>query len=108
MTTNQMLMLAFQDQVGAYYLLPIETLERGRVPAERRDAVAAQLAALPPATGEEDDVQGYLRCVDAKRLNSIHWVTALALEGVGDFAGAGYFLGMANGTYDGGCGVTGR
>ncbi|MGH2588147.1 MAG: hypothetical protein ACRDJE_24780 [Dehalococcoidia bacterium] len=44
--------LVFKDQAGEYYLLPQETLERGRVPAERKAEVEHLVA-------ESHDVSGY-------------------------------------------------
>jgi hypothetical protein len=45
--------LVLKDQVGSYFLLPPETLERCRVPA-------AQAAALDQLINEQQDVQGYV------------------------------------------------
>jgi hypothetical protein len=59
MTNERTLALVFKDQAGEYYLVPEETLERGRVPAEHKAALEAQFAALAPAPTEGDDVQGY-------------------------------------------------
>jgi hypothetical protein len=52
MTNAQTATLVFKDQAGEFYVLPMETLERGRVPAEHRAEVERLLA-------ESDDVQGH-------------------------------------------------
>jgi hypothetical protein len=44
--------LMFKDQAGDYFLLPLETLERGRAPEERKAHVERLIA-------ESDDVAGH-------------------------------------------------
>jgi hypothetical protein len=55
MTDAQTGVLVLQDNAGEYYLLPQATLERGRVPAERR----AEVERLVSET-EGDDVAGHM------------------------------------------------
>jgi hypothetical protein len=83
--------LVFKDQAGEYYVLPLEALERGRVPAEQKVALEEQLAAMSPASDEGDDVQGYLRCEDATQIARIYGLTSLVL------------FQISNATYHGTC-----
>ena len=46
--------LVLKDQVGDYFLLPQETLERGRVPQERKAEIEQLIAE------RQTDVQGYV------------------------------------------------
>jgi hypothetical protein len=52
MTDPQTTALVLKDQAGDYFILPTETLERGRVPAERKTEVEQLLSA-------SDDTSGY-------------------------------------------------
>ncbi len=52
MTNTETSTLVFKDQTGAYFVLPQEALERGRVPAERTAEIERLVAAQP-------DVQGH-------------------------------------------------
>jgi hypothetical protein len=52
MTNAQTGTLVFKDQAGEYYLVPQETLEQGRVPAEHKAQIEHLIA-------EQQDVQGY-------------------------------------------------
>lgn len=45
--------LVLKDGEGSYYLVPLEVLERGRVPAEQRAEVERLIS-------EQEDVQGYV------------------------------------------------
>lgn len=45
--------MVFKDQAGGYYLVPRETLEQGRVPAERTAELERLIAEQP------DDVHGH-------------------------------------------------
>jgi hypothetical protein len=45
--------LVFKDQAGEYYLVPMETLEHGRVPEEHKAEIERLIA-------EQQDVQGYM------------------------------------------------
>ncbi len=53
MTSEQTQVLIFKDQAGEYYLLPQETLERGRVSEEHKAEVERYLA-------DQGDVQGHI------------------------------------------------
>jgi hypothetical protein len=53
MTNTQSNTLVLKDQAGEYYLLPQETLERGRIPEEHKVEVEHLIA-------EQQDVQGYI------------------------------------------------
>ena len=55
MSSEQTTVLVFKDRAGEYYLLPQETLERGRVPAEDR----ADVERLASETAG-DDVAGHM------------------------------------------------
>jgi hypothetical protein len=52
MTNEQTNMLVLKDQTGTYFLVPPETLEQGRVPAEQTAEVERLIA-------EQHDVQGH-------------------------------------------------
>jgi hypothetical protein len=103
MMTAQTVTLVFKDEAGEYYLLPQETLERGRVPAEHTTALEAQLAAMAPAAAEGDDVQGYLRCEDARRVAGIYSLTGQILIGLSDYDRAYYYSGVSSGMLQGAC-----
>jgi hypothetical protein len=60
METTHANMLVIKDQAGEYYLLPLEMLQRGRVPEEKREALEAQLPALQTIGAADDDAQGHL------------------------------------------------
>lgn len=60
MTNEQTSTLVFKDQAGEYYLLPLETLERGRVPADHKAELEQVIAAAHQGGAGDDDVQGYL------------------------------------------------
>jgi hypothetical protein len=60
MTTDEMSAVIFKDQAGEYYLLPQAVLERGRVPAEARAALEAQVPALQALGAADDDAQGHV------------------------------------------------
>jgi hypothetical protein len=59
MTNAQTSTLVIKDQAGSYFLLPQETLERGRVPEERAAEVEQLLAAATQGAEERDDVHGH-------------------------------------------------
>jgi hypothetical protein len=52
MTTEQDMTMVFKDATGEYYLLPLETLKQGRVPAEQKAEVERLIT-------EPAEVQGY-------------------------------------------------
>jgi len=61
MTNAETHVLIFKDQTGDYYLLPQETLERGRVPADHRAEVERLVAEAEDARSMGgDDTHGYL------------------------------------------------
>jgi len=53
MTTEQDTTLVFKDAAGEYYLLPLATLRRGQVPAERKAELERLIAE------HQDDAQGH-------------------------------------------------
>lgn len=59
MTNEQTATLVLKDGTGTYYILSQETLEQGRVPAEAKAALEAQLPALQAIGTADDDAQGY-------------------------------------------------
>lgn len=52
MTNAETSALVFKDQAGGYFVLPLETMERGRVPVEHTAEVERLIA-------EQADTQGY-------------------------------------------------
>ena len=57
MTDAQTSTLVFKNEAGDYFLLPQETLERGRVPEEHKAEIEQLITAQGGIDGE--DVQGY-------------------------------------------------
>jgi hypothetical protein len=53
MANPESAVLVFKDEAGSYFLLPLETLEQGRVLEEQKAAIEQLIA-------EQQDVQGYL------------------------------------------------
>jgi len=58
MTNAETGTLVLKNQAGDYFLVPQETLERGRVPAEHTAEVEEAIAGGQGGTGG-DDVEGY-------------------------------------------------
>jgi hypothetical protein len=59
MTDTQTNALALKDAAGNYFLVAQETLEQGRVPAERKAEVERLIAAAQGGAGG-DDAEGYI------------------------------------------------
>lgn len=53
MTNTETGTLVLRDQAGSYYLVPLETLEQGRVPADQKAQIEQRIA-------EQRDVQGHM------------------------------------------------
>jgi hypothetical protein len=53
MTETPSRTLVFKDRAGSYFLVPIEVVERGRVPADQQAELERQMAETV------EDVQGY-------------------------------------------------
>jgi len=58
-TTLDRTMLVLTDQAGNHYLLPLETLERSRVPAEHTAELERLMAAATQGDTDGADAQGY-------------------------------------------------
>lgn len=80
MTTEHEMTMVFKDQAGEYYLVPLETLTRGRVPQEQK----AQIEQLMT---EQRDVEGHaLSAVHLARTAAVLVTGAyLVLSEVGAF-----------------------
>jgi len=59
MTNAQASTLVLKDEAGSYYLVSQETLEQGRVPAERAAELEGLLAAATQGSAGEADAHGY-------------------------------------------------
>ncbi|MGH2584151.1 MAG: hypothetical protein ACRDJE_04495 [Dehalococcoidia bacterium] len=66
MTSEQTNVLVFKDQAEDYFLLPQETLERGRVPEEHKAEVDRLLAEA------DADVSGYMVAITYTLLRAIN------------------------------------
>ena len=61
MTNAETCTLVLRDQAGKYYLLPQETLERGRVPDEHKAGVERLMVEAAAGDGaDRGDVQGHI------------------------------------------------
>jgi hypothetical protein len=60
MTTEQTATLLLKDRAGSYFIVPQETLERGRVPAEHMTEMEHLMASAAPAETGDADAQGYV------------------------------------------------
>ncbi|MGH2604556.1 MAG: hypothetical protein ACRDJ9_34850 [Dehalococcoidia bacterium] len=74
MTTERARWLVFTDQAGEYYLLPQETLEQGRIPAEHKAEVERLLA------DADADVSGYMVATTYTLLHVVN----TGLKAIGD------------------------
>jgi hypothetical protein len=75
MTNDQTIGLVLRDGAGDYYLVPRETLERGRVPAEQRAEVEEWLA--------ESEVSGYSARNLYEVATTIVWAVELGANTIG-------------------------
>jgi hypothetical protein len=60
MSDEQINAVVLKDQSGEYFVVPRETLERGRVPVEGRGEVERLIAEAEGARSSDDDAQGYI------------------------------------------------
>jgi hypothetical protein len=83
MTNAQMDTIVLTDGAGNYFLVPRETLERGRVPEEQTVEIARLLAAAEQGRTDEDDAEGYIWPYFAITFGAIglHYAVALAAGG---------------------------
>jgi hypothetical protein len=58
MTDDQSLSLVLKDEAGNYFLVPQETLERGRVPKEQKGEIERLVAEAAAEGGGGESVQG--------------------------------------------------
>jgi hypothetical protein len=68
MESTEQATLIFKDQAGEYYVLPQALLERGRIPAEAKAELEAQVPALWEIGTAGDDTQGHAAPVVAGAL----------------------------------------
>ena len=83
MTNEQPISLVLKDATGNYFLLPLEAIEQGRVPAERRDELDQFIAAATQGGTGGDDAEGYIWPYFAITFGAIglHYAVALAAGG---------------------------